>query len=324
MTPFSIAGGTIMRIAIFGAGAVGGYFGARLAAGGADVTFVARGAHLAAIQRDGLRVISPRGDVHLREVKAVDDISKAGEVDLVIVAVKLWDTEQAAAALKPLADHGAAILSLQNGVHKDEVLRKHVPPEAVIGGLCYIAGVIGEPGTIQHNGTMQRIIFGEYDGTRSARVEAFSHACITGGLDTDISYEIERLIWEKYVFLVGLSATTSAIRQTIGPIREDPAARALLFDIMNETVAVGRAKGVPLAPDFAEDRLAFCDTLPASMTSSMHHDLVRGKRMELPWLSGGVAALGEELGIPTPMNRAVTRILSIYASGHTGAVPASG
>ncbi|CAN7570590.1 2-dehydropantoate 2-reductase [Phyllobacterium sp. LjRoot231] len=313
-----------MRIAILGAGAVGGYFGARLAAGGSDVTFVARGAHLAAIQRDGLRVISQRGDVHLPDVKAVDDIAKVGEVDLVIVGVKLWDTELAAATLKPLAEHGAAVLSLQNGVHKDEVLRGHLPPGAVIGGLCYIAAVIGEPGTIRHDGTMQRIIFGEYDGTRSARVEAFYQACIAGGIDADVSSEIERLIWEKYVFLVGLSATTSAIRQTIGPIRENPAARALLFDIMNETVAVGRAKGVPLAPDFAEDRLAFCDTLPASMTSSMHHDLDRGKRMELPWLSGGVAALGEELGIPTPMNRAVASILSIYASGNTGAVSASG
>ncbi|UXN58694.1 ketopantoate reductase family protein [Phyllobacterium zundukense] len=311
-----------MRIAILGAGAVGGYFGARLAAGGADVTFVARGAHLAAIQRDGLRVISQRGDVHLPAVKAVDDISKVGEVDLVIVAVKLWDTEQVAVTLKPLAEHGAAILSLQNGVHKDEVLRKHVPPDAVIGGLCYIAAVIAEPGTIRHDGTMQRIIFGEYDGTRSTRVDAFYQACIAGGIDADISNAIERLIWEKYVFLVGLSATTSAIRQTIGPIRENPAARALLFDIMNETVAVGRAKGVPLAPDFAEDRLTFCDTLPVSMTSSMHHDLDHGKRMELPWLSGGVAALGEELGIPTPMNRAVASILSIYAAGNT-AVSAS-
>jgi 2-dehydropantoate 2-reductase len=311
-----------MRIAVLGAGAVGGYFGARLAAGGADVTFVARGAHLAAIQRDGLRVTSQRGDVHLPAVKTVDDISKVGEVDLVIVAVKLWDTEQVAVTLKPLAEHGAAILSLQNGVHKDEVLRKHVPPDAVIGGLCYIAAVIAEPGTIRHDGTMQRIIFGEYDGTRSTRVEAFYQACIAGGIDADISNAIERLIWEKYVFLVGLSATTSAIRQTIGPIRGNPAARALLFDIMNETVAVGRAKGVPLAPDFAEDRLAFCDTLPVSMTSSMHHDLDHGKRMELPWLSGGVAALGEELGIPTPMNRAVASILSIYAAGNT-AVSAS-
>ncbi len=314
-----------MRIAILGAGAVGGYFGARLAAGGTDVTFVARGAHLATIQRDGLRVISQRGDVHLRDVKAVGDIGKVGAVDLVIVGVKLWDMELAAATIKPLAERGAAVLSLQNGVHKDEVLREILPPGAVIGGLCYIAAVIAEPGTIRHDGTMQRIIFGEYDGTRTARIEAFNQACIAGGIDTDISNEIERLIWEKYVFLVGLSATKAAIRQTIGPIRENPAARALLFDIMNETVAVGRAKGVPLAPDFAADRLAFCDTLPASMTSSMHHDLDRGKRMELPWLSGGVAALGEELGIPTPMNRAVTSILSMYASGQgTGAASASG
>jgi 2-dehydropantoate 2-reductase len=304
-----------MRIAILGAGGVGGYFGARLAAGGADVTFVARGAHLAAMQRNGLRVTSQRGDIHLRDVKAVGDIATVGRVDLVLVGVKLWDTEQVAANLKPLAEQGAAILSLQNGVQKDDILREHVPPEAVLGGLCYIAAVIGEPGTIRHDGTMQRIVFGEYDGTRSARVDAFYQACIAGGIEADISSEIERLIWEKYVFLVGLSATTSAIRQPIGPIRADPSARSFLLEIMKETVAVGRAKGVLLARDFAEDRLAFCDTLPASMTSSMYHDLDQGKRLELPWLSGGVAAFGEELGIPTPMNRAVASILSVYVSG---------
>jgi 2-dehydropantoate 2-reductase len=190
-----------------------------------------------------------------------------------------------------------------------------LPPAAIIGGLCYIAAVIDRPGTIRHDGKMQRIVFGEYDGTHSARAEAFHQACTAAGIDADISNEIERRIWEKYVFLVGLSATTAAIRQPVGPIRDNPAARAFLLDVMAEVVAVGRAKGVSLAHDFAEDRLRFCDALPASTTSSMFHDLARGKRMELPWLSGGVAEFGKALRVPTPMNRAVASILSIYAPG---------
>jgi 2-dehydropantoate 2-reductase len=222
---------------------------------------------------------------------------------------------QVAETLKPLAEQGAAVVSFQNGVHKDEILRQHIAAASIIGGVCYIAAVIAEPGVISHTGNMQRLVFGEYDGTRSTRVQELLDACRAAGIDAEISDAIERLIWEKYVFLVGLSGATSAIRQPIGPIRENPRTRAFLLDLMREVVAVGRAKGVSLREDYAEDRLTFCDTLPASMTSSMYHDLDRGNRMELPWLSGGVAELGTKLGIPTPLNRAVSDILSLYAPG---------
>lgn len=304
-----------MRIAVVGAGGVGGYFGARLAAAGGDVSFVARGAHLEAMRRDGLRIKSPLGDLTLEQPQTVERIDALGDVDLVIVAVKLWDTETVAASLRPLVERGATVLSLQNGVHKDEILRQHLPAEAVIGGVCYIAAVIDEPGVIRHSGSLQGMVFGEYDGTRSARVQAFHDACIRAGIDARISESIERLIWEKFVFLVGLSGTTSAMRQPIGPIREHPRTRAFLLEVMREAAAVGRAKGVPLREDFADDRLTFADTLPATMTSSMHHDLQRGNRLELPWLSGGVAQFGEDTGIPTPCNRAVADILALYADG---------
>lgn len=304
-----------MKIAVLGAGGVGGYFGARLAAAGYDVTFIARGMHLDAMRTRGLRVISPLGDVTVENPKAVDDVSKVGKVDLVLVAVKLWDTEAAGESLQQLANDGAAVLSFQNGVHKDEILARHLPEQSILGGVAYIAAVISEPGVITHSGTMQKLTFGEYDGSRSARVESFFEACQKAGITAEISDNIRRLIWEKFVFLVGLSGTTSSIRKPIGPIRENPRTRAFLLDVMREVVSIGRAKGVDLPEHFAENRLAFCDTIPATMTSSMHHDLERGNRMELPWLSGGVSDFGRQLNIPTPNNTAIADILELYAAG---------
>jgi 2-dehydropantoate 2-reductase len=304
-----------MRIAVIGAGGVGGYFGGRLAAGGTDVTFVARGAHLAAMRSRGLRITSPLGDATIENPKAVDDIAKLDNVDLVMVAVKLWDTESVAATLKPLVARGASVVSFQNGIDKDEVLRRHVPAAAIIGGVSYISSFIAEAGVIQHNGTMQRLAFGEFDGTITPRVQALQDACAAARIDAVSSDAIERLIWEKYVFLVGLSGATSAMRKPIGPIRENPRTRAFLLGLMNEVAAVARARGIPLRHGFAEERLAFFDTLPPTMTSSMHNDLDRGNRLELNWLSGGAAKLGDELGVPTPMNRAVADVLALYADG---------
>ncbi len=304
-----------MKIAILGAGGVGGYFGGRLAAAGSDVTFVARGAHLEAMRTKGLRIISSLGDLKLDAVKAVDDIAKVGTVDLVIVGVKLWDTEQVAETLKPLATRGAAVISFQNGVQKDEILSVYIAPDAVMGGVCYIAATIAEPGVIAHTGTMQRLVFGERDGRRSVRGEAFLDACKQARIDAELSDAIERLIWEKFVFLVGLSGTTSFLRRPIGEIRAATDSRSLLHDAMAETVNVGRARGVPLAADFAENRLAFCDTLPAAMTSSMQMDLSRGNRLELPWLSGAVVDMGRTLGIATPANRSITEALAPYVHG---------
>jgi 2-dehydropantoate 2-reductase len=185
----------------------------------------------------------------------------------------------------------------------------------LLGGVSYIASVISEPGVVTHSGTLQKLVFGEYDGRRSQRVETFLAACVKAGITAEISDNIRRLIWEKYVFLVGLSGTTSSVRKPIGPIRDNPRTRAFLLEVMREAVAVARARNVDLPADFAEDRLAFCDTLPPTMTSSMHQDLERGNRMELPWLSGGVSELGAHLNIPTPKNDAITDILTLHAAG---------
>jgi 2-dehydropantoate 2-reductase len=181
-----------------------------------------------------------------------------------------------------------------------------------LGQVGYVAAAISEPGVIGHTGTMQRLVFGEYGARKSARGEAFLAACQAADIDAELSDAIEQLIWEKFVFLVGLSGMTSKFGTPIGPIRENPKRRAMLFETMREVVAVGRAKGVPLRPDFAEDRLAFCDTIPAKMTSSMQVDLKRGSRLELPWLSGALVDLGAQLGVPTPANAAIVEALMPY------------
>jgi len=304
-----------MRIAIMGSGGVGGYFGARLAQGGSDVEFIARGAHLAALRERGLMVESKLGNVHLASVRATDDPATLGPVDVVLVGIKLWDTEAAVRAISPIVGPRTIVLSLQNGGQKDDVLRSMLGDDPVLGGVCYIAAAISRPGVITHTGNMQRLVFGEYGRGRSDRAEALLEACERAGIDVELSSDIRRAIWEKFVFLVGLSAATTTVRLPIGPIRADPLTRGLLLDIMGEAVAVGRAQGVALSAGFAEDRLAFCDSLPAEMTSSMHLDLERGNRLEVAWLSGGVVELGQAAGVPTPVNRAVSSILALYANG---------
>jgi 2-dehydropantoate 2-reductase len=304
-----------MRIAVMGAGGVGGYFGARLAQGGCDVGFIARGAHLAALREHGLVVESELGNVSLSKVCATDDPATLGSVDVVLISVKLWDTEAAARAISAIVGPATTVLSLQNGVQKDVVLRRVLGDRPILGGLCYIAATIARPGVISHTGTVQKLVFGEYDGRRSARAEALLEACRRAGIDAELSLEIRKAIWEKFVFVVGLSAATTTIRLPIGPIRKNPRTRRFLLDIMREVVAVGHTQGAALSAEYAEDQLAFCDGLPAEFTSSMYHDLERGNRLEVDWLSGAVVELGQAAGVPTPVNRAVSDILALHADG---------
>jgi len=304
-----------VKIAIIGAGGVGGFFGARLQQAGADVHFVARGAHLAAMRSDGLRIESPLGDIHLPRVNVTAEPADIGVADIVWVSVKLWDMDTAVRSMRPLMGPDTGVISFQNGVQKDDILRGAFGDGAVMGGVAYIATNIVRPGVIKHTGTMQRLIFGEYDGRRSARGASLLEACIRGGINAELSEDVRKAIWEKFVFLVGLSGSTTTMRETIGPIRSNPRSRRFLSELMRETVAVGRALGVTLPADFAEHRLAFVDSLPDQMTSSMHHDLKAGKRLEVSWLSGSVARLGEQTGVPTPMNRAVWDILTLHEAG---------
>jgi len=304
-----------MRIAIMGSGGLGGYFGARLVQGGAaDVHFVARGKHLEAMRRDGLRVDGPQ-PLHVRKVSATDDPREIGVADVVMLCVKLWDTESAIEQIRPMVGPDTAIVSFQNGVLKDQYLRAAFDERQLMGGVGYVATTIGEPGVIKQTGPMQRLLFGEFDGSRSARGEALLAACLAGGINAELSDNILREIWQKYVFLVALSGTTTTIRKTLGPIRSNPQTRAFFIDVMREVVAVGRAHGVSLPEDYAQTRMKFAEDLPADMTASMHHDLEKGNRLEVRWLSGGVVELGKAKGVPTPLNRAIADILALHAEG---------
>src|SRR5271165_4531547 len=289
-----------MKFAIMGAGGLGAYFGARLALAGHDVAFIARGAHLSAMREHGLRVLSELGDVHLDPVVATDDPKTIGPVDGVIFAVKLWDTEAGAEAARPLIGPQTAIVSFQNGVEKDEVLARVVGREHVLGGVAYIATKVSEPGVVEHTGRLVRAMLGELDGSRTERVVSFARVLADSGIDTEVSNDVRKATWEKFVFLTGVAGVTSLVRSDIGPIRENAESRALLEETMREVVEVGRAAGVNLDANFAEAQLRFCDTLPAQMRASMAVDLERGRRLELPWLNGAVTRLGRDLHVETP------------------------
>jgi 2-dehydropantoate 2-reductase len=260
-----------------------------------------------------------QGDIHIPEVHVVERPEDVGRADLVILSVKLWDTEAAANAIKPLVGPGTGVLSLQNGVVKDDILRRVFPEGNVMGGVSYVATHIARPGVIHQTGTMQRVVMGEYDGRPSPRAQFLHQALLAAGVSAELSTDVRRAIWEKYAFLVGLSGATATTRKPLGAVRANPRSRGFLHQLMKETVAVGRAKGVGLPADYADQRLAFADTLPYDMTSSMHHDLERGNRLEVEWLAGGVVAMGAEVGVPTPANAAVWDILALHADGRDGA-----
>mgnify|MGYP003571169237 CR=1 FL=1 len=304
-----------MRIAIMAAGGVGGYFGGRLAAAGHDVHFIARGAHLAAIRENGLRIESPLGDLHLKDVPVTDNPADVGPVEAVLFAVKLWDTDEAAEACKPLLGAQTVVVPFQNGVSSIAVLVEHLGARHVAGGVAHIAAVIGGPGVIRHNGTMAKLTVGERDGSHSARIEKLLAAFKDAGFDYAQADDITRTIWEKFVFLSALSGLTALCRQAIGPIRSNPDARALLEGAVKETALVGRAEGVNLADDIEANTMAFTDGLPDGMKASMLHDLENGQRLELSWLSGEVVRLGRKHRIPTPVHFAVYGALKFYAEG---------
>lgn len=304
-----------MRILVMGSGGVGGYFGGMLAKGNCDVCFVARGEHLQAMQEHGLRIETSQGDINLPYVSASEDPRSFGVPDVVLLCVKLWDTEAATRAIAPVLGLGTIVLSLQNGIQKDEIIGKAIGTNALVGSVCYVASKISKPGVIHRTGALQRLVFGEYYGGQRNETTRFLEACKSSGIDAEISSDIRRSIWEKFVFLVGLSGSTATMRSSIGPIRKNPVTRTFMFELMKEVVTVGRASGVDLDKKYAENRLAFADTVDPYLKSSMLTDLERGKRLEVPWLSGYVAELGLRLGVPTPFNQAVNTMLALHANG---------
>jgi 2-dehydropantoate 2-reductase len=299
-----------MKFIMMGSGGVGGYYGARLQQAGHQVAFVARGAHAEAMRKSGLRIRSELGDAVL-QVNVIDDPAQAGPADLVVVAVKLWDTEAAAHAVARVP--GAAVVSLQNGVDKDDVLAAAVGPDRVLGGVTHIGAVIAEPGTIAHTGKLQRVTLGELDGSRTQRLQAAVDAFRSAGVESIASDDIRRVTWEKFVFLSSISGMTALTRKPIGEIRSHPATRAMLLDALREAAAVARAEGGRLDESFAQKQMEMIDGFPAGMLASMAQDLLRGRRLELPWLSGAVVRRAEKHGIPVPTHRAIYAGLVLHA-----------
>jgi len=304
-----------MRIAVIGAGGIGGIYGAALARAGADVTFVARGTHLAAMREQGLRVEGDRVETHIRPVLATDDPASIGVVDYVLSCVKLWDVESTGEQIRPIVGPQTAVVPLQNGIDAAERLIPILGHEAVMSGTAFVTGAIVAPGVIRQTGTYQRMTFGEIDGSASTRGERLRDLCAMAGFEGVLSPDIRVPIWDKFILLVPLSSLNALTRLPLGKWRDDPDLLALYEASLRETVAVGLAEGVRLPPDTVGQTLAMMRSMPAYHTTSMGNDLLRGNRLELPWFAGKVVELGHRHGIPTPINGFIYAALKPYMNG---------
>ncbi len=302
-----------MRFLVVGAGGVGGYFGARLAADGNEVTFVARGAHATAMAEKGLTVLSPRGDVTITDPQLLGDPREAGIFDVALLCTKLWDLAEAARLIKPLLAIDSAVVPLQNGVTAEETVAEELGRQRVIGGVAYIAATIAEPGVIRHTGDFAALTFGELDGSDSWRVESLHAACQAAGIDAKPTTRIEEKIWEKFIFLAPLAGATAYFRSDVGGLRDDPKRRQFFEELVEEVTAVARAKGITFKRQIVEHTIAVFKKLPSSVKSSMLHDLEQSRPLELNWLNGEVVRQGRDLGITCPRNCEVFEALRASA-----------
>jgi 2-dehydropantoate 2-reductase len=305
-----------MRIAIMGAGGVGGYFGGRLALAGKDVTFIARGAHGEAIRRNGLRAEGVLGEFHLHPAKCVASAAEiTGPVDVILFTVKLSDIEAAAEQLRPIVGPATTVYTVQNGVEATENVGNILGREKVVPGVAYISATIAEPGLIRSGTPFAGLAFGEIDRRESARTKAFYNACKAAKFDATLAPDITRTLWSKFAMLAPMAATTTLMRCGLGAIRANPRSRALLQALVQEIVAVGKAAGVHMEDGDIAAAMKVFDGLPPTVRASMAHDLEIGKPLELPWLSGAVVRLGEKHGVPTPTHRFITQALAPYENG---------
>lgn len=304
-----------MRIAVIGAGGIGAIYGAALAKSGQDVVFAARGAHVAAMRRTGLKIEGDRGETHIMPAQATDDIAGIGIVDYVLFSVKLWDVESAGAQIRPIVGPRTAVIPLQNGVDAAERLAAILGPEPVMGGTAFVTGSIVAPGVVRQTGTYQQMTFGELDGRISERGERLRDLCAAAGFEGVLSPDIRVPIWEKFTMLVPASSLNALTRQPLGKWRADPDLLSLSEAILRETVAVGLAEGVNLAADSVEKAVAATAAMPDYHMTSMGNDLLRGNRLELPWFAGKVVELGRKHGVPTPSSGFIYTALKLYADG---------
>ncbi len=308
-----------MKLAVYGTGGVGGYFGGRLALAGADVHLIARGAHLEALRKGGLKVTSPKGDFHV-ELPATDDPSEIGPCDVVLFTVKSFDTKTAAADLHPLIGDETAIVSFQNGVDNEEKIARAVGNEHVMGGAAYIFSRIAGPGAIAHTGGPARIVFGELDGSRSERAKRLLDLCLKADVDAEMSEAIVQVLWDKFAFICAQAGLTAAVRLPIGDVRSVEESWAAFKRIVEEVRAVASAAGVDLPADITERHASFAQSLAPTGYSSLFDDLTSGRRMELEALHGIVVSRARRHEIPAPMSEAIYAILRPWAVRNEAAV----
>jgi 2-dehydropantoate 2-reductase len=291
----------LMKIAVFGTGGVGGYFGGRLAQSGQDVVFIARGTHKAAIAEHGLRVESIDGDFTISPATVVDDPARAGKVDTVIVATKAWQVPEAAARMAPLLGPETFVVPLENGVDSLEQLAQVLGSERVLGGTCRLSAYLAEPGLIRHVGTLPWLAFGEMDNRPSARAQLLLDAFAgIPQIRAEIPADIQAVMWDKFVYISAVSTVCSVARQPMGVVRSFPETRGLLMAAVQETTAVGKARGVALPGDLPEKAMERIDRTEAAVIPSMQRDVMEGRPSELESMSGAVSRMGREMNIPTP------------------------
>lgn len=304
-----------MKIAVMGAGALGGYFGGRLAAAGHDVSLIARGAHLSAIRERGLKILSPRGDLHLPVVKVTDDPGTVGPVDVVMFMLKNYDVGNGARAIAPMLGDATMVVTCQNGVSAYDRLGAVIGIERVVPGVARIPANVPEPGVINHSAMWDELSFGEMNGRVTARVEAFRDALLEAGTTAVIPDNILHDLWQKFISQATLASLTTLTRLDIGPLRSNPDSRALFIAAMEETERVGRAVVPDLPEGPIEKFLKVLDKLPGTMHASMLDDLNAGKRLEIDYLSGDVVRLGREHGVPTPIHEVFRAALQPFKDG---------
>ena len=300
-----------LRIAVMGAGAVGGYLGALLAQAGNPVVLIARGEHLRALQSNGLQVRSARGDFTV-PVEATDQTTDAGPVDLVLFTAKTYHNDEAIPLVRPLLGDGTTVLTIQNGVDSWEQLQTGLGTGNILPGAIYIEAKVEAPGIIRQQGNVHRLVFGEADGSMSTRALAIAEMLRTAGMPTEVSSDVIKVLWTKWLFIATLGGVTTASRIGLAELLATPASRQLVVQVMREIEAVGRKQGIHLDGDVVEKTLQLMDTDARLMKASMHKDLEAGRPLELDALNGAVVRLGRELGVPTPANEAIYGLLKAH------------
>jgi 2-dehydropantoate 2-reductase len=304
-----------MKIAVMGAGAIGGYFGGRLAKAGFDVSFIARGAHLDVIRKNGLKVLSPLGDFTIHPATVTDDPAEVGPVDVILFMVKNYDTLRAAEQIRPLVGPDTAIIPFQNGVEARAMLSNVLGARHVLGGVAFIPASIQEPGVIKHNAELAKLVFGEFDKQITPRALSFLDALEKAGVTGEIPADISMVLWSKLMFLTSMSAINCITRQPVGLVQSDGETIALYMDAMREVAAVAAAHGVSLGEEAIANNMALAKSFPPNNKTSMFQDLEAGRRLEIDYLSGAVVRLGREKGIETPIHRTAWVAIKPWING---------